>query len=153
MINSSLTAKDTGMELMHEDGPTSKPILITETYGAINGTFDSVLLVGAGTYEIIPDRGLDGIVLTDIIVSMERKNLATVDIFLTDDVNDESIMLFTLTDAPVNMGMPLVGHWQGWQGTSLNVTLSLDATGCVAIGYYRVPEHQTLAYDAWIARR
>jgi hypothetical protein len=153
MIKSTLAASKNGRELQNIDGYADRPVLITETYGAMQGTFDSVLLTVAGTFEIIADRGSDGIVLTDLLISAEKKALATLTIRFNDTSNTETIMLATLTDAPVNFAIPFSGHWEGWQGTNLEVVASHDIVGCVAVGYYRINEEDTLAYDAWTSRR
>jgi hypothetical protein len=153
MIQTELVTGNDRRKLATEFGHGDGQTLLAQPYGSLRGTFDSTLLALAGTSTIVEAFGNQGIVLTDLVISAEKKNTATVTVFFDDGTNTESIMLVTLTDAPVNMAVPFVGHWAAWQGASLKVTLSLDAVGCVAVGYFRTPEDETIPYDAWIAQR
>jgi hypothetical protein len=136
-------------EFSHQDG---KNVPIVSTYAQARGTFDSAL-TAIGTTVIAEAPGNSGLVLTDLLVSSEKKASATINVQFYDGTNTESIMLISLTDAPVNFGVPLAGRWLAWQGADLQIVCSHTAVGCVAVGYYRTNEASTLSYDAWIERR
>jgi hypothetical protein len=139
--------------LSQYDSEEDKNIRIVSTVHQTKGIFDSQLVTAAATYTVVAARGLGGIALTDLVLSFEKKNACTLDIFFDDGVNTESIMLITLTDAPVTMGIPFGGHWSAWQGASLKITASEIVNGCISAGYYRTILENTEPYDEWIARR
>jgi hypothetical protein len=153
MIKTTPIGLANGKEMLSEyRSDDDKNIPIVDTYSAAKGTFAGTLTT-LGTQTIVEARGQGGLVLTDLIISIEKKNLSTVTIFFDDGTNTETIMLITLTDAPVNMAIPLNGRWLAWQGADLKITTSLAATGYIAVGFYRTGEFTTLPYDEWIERR
>lgn len=117
------------------------------------GVFDSVLITGAATYNILEAKGTGGIVLTDLVLSLDKRNLGEADIYFTDGTNTESILLVSTNDAPANFSVPFNGRWQCWQGASLKADVVAAVVGCISVGYFRTSEYNTYAYDAWVARR
>jgi hypothetical protein len=142
-----------GKELCTLDGYCPSPSLISHTYGQIKGAFDSTLLSAADTYELVGVTGNESIALTDLIVSAEKKNAGTITIQFNDGTYTEGVVLATVTDAPINLAIPFVGHWQGWRAAYLEVITSEAIAGCVAVGYFKLPEDKSLTYSEWDAMR
>jgi len=153
MINAQLRVGSNKHEVGNLVGYVDGCTLITESYVALAGTFKSQILAADDTYELIAARGNDGILLSDIIISAEKKQSGTITIQFNDGADTETIFLATLTDAPVNMAIPLRGHWLAWQGAYLEVITNLAIDGCISIGYARIPESKTLARDEWLERQ
>lgn len=153
MINAQLRIGSAKHEVGNLVGYTDGRTLITESYVALAGTFKSQILVAADTYELIAARGNGGILLSDIIVSAEKKTNGTITIQFNDGADTETILLINLNDAPVNAAIPFKGHWLAWQGAYLEVITNLITDGCVSVGYARIPESKTLARDEWLERQ
>jgi len=153
MIRTNLVRMSDKKELCTLAGYCPNPTLITHTYGQLEGNFKSTVLAAADTYELVKKSGDEAIVLTDLIVSAEKKNSGTISIQFNDGVNTEGIVLATVTDAPINIAIPFIGHWQGWKGAYLEAITSQAIAGCVAVGYFRLPEDKALSYSAWNSKR
>jgi len=129
-------------------------ILSTTDIPMSYGFFKTTAFTVQGTTEIITPRGNQSILLTDMIVTFEKKNLGTVRINFHDGTNTETIFYSTLTDAPVNIAINFTGRWQGWRPAHIDVIIGgADSVGSVAVGYVRCPELASLDYTAWIAAR
>lgn len=153
MIRTNLVRMSDKKELCTHAGYCPNPTLLTQTYGQLEGNFKSTILAAADTYELVDISGDDAIVLTDLIVSAEKKQAGTINVQFNDGSNTEGIVLATVTDAPFNIAIPFVGHWQGWKSAYLEVITSHDIAGCVAVGYFRLPEDKALSYSAWNSQR
>lgn len=118
------------------------------------GFFKTTTFTAQATTELVTPRGNQSILLTDLIVTFEKKNLGTVRINFHDGTNTETIFYATLTDAPVNVAINFTGRWQGWKTAHIDViTGGADSIGSVAIGYVRCPENASMDYTAWVAAR
>ena len=122
-------------------------------YGELNGHFKTTIIAGATTQTIVSPFGDDAIGLTDIITSMEKKNLALVTLKFSGGGSTANIFRATLSDLPFNIGIPLAGRWEGWSGASIKLTNSLALVGSISIGYYHIPKDKTLDYGEWNAMR
>ena len=153
MIKTNLTRGKDKKELYADDGYSDFPTLMIERYAAIYGNFKSQVIAAADTYDVIDVDSNEAIILTDLIISAEKKNAGTITIQFTDGVETEAFYLGTTTDAPINVGISFQGHWQGWKGASLQVVTSQAIAGNISIGYFKVPQSKTLTYSEWDARR
>ena len=129
-------------------------VLLTETISGHYGTFKTAAFTVQGTTELISVKGSESIKLTDLIVSFEKKNLASVTINFHDGTNTAPLLKATINDAPVNMSCNMAGNWHGWQGAHIDVIIAgANAIGTVAIGYVKYPTDGGLPYAEWNARR
>ena len=128
-------------------------VLMTARCGEIHGHFKTTIIAGATTQTVVMPYGDEAIGLTDIITSMEKKNLALVTLKFSGGGSTAFIFRATLTDLPFNLGMPLAGRWEGWSGASIKLTNSLALVGSISIGYYHIPKDETLTYGEWNAMR
>ena len=153
MLKTVLTHNASKRALATIEGYTDEECLLVETYAGINGNFKAVTRTGAGTSTLASVEGNDAIVLTDLIVTTDKVNGATVTVQFTDGTNTIAILVAHATDAPCNIAIPFGGHWQGWQGARIDVVTVAAVKTTVSCGYFRIPEDKALAYDAWDARR
>lgn len=119
------------------DGET-KYAISTVTNPQTFGVFKSVSLTTASTTTITTPVNGGSIVLTDLVISAEKKNAGTVIIRFTDGTNTINIFQGTLTDAPINLSVPFVGKWEGWRDARLEVVTNQNTVATIALGYYKV---------------
>ena len=117
--------------------------------GETHEHFKTTIIAGATTQTIVSPHGDDAIGLTDIITSMEKKNLALVTLKFSGGGSTANIFRATLSDLPFNIGIPLAGRWEGWAGASIKLTNTIALVGSVSIGYYHIPKDKTLDYGEW----
>ncbi len=153
MLRTILTDIKTGISLHTNQGLTSEPILIVGTFGEQHGTYAAVTRTGAGTTTIIAAHGSDAIVLTDLILTSDKVQSATITINITDGVNTVVVIGAEVTDAPCNIAIPFAGRWMSWQGARVDMVTVNAVSATLALGYYRVPEDKALPFAAWNALR
>jgi len=153
MIKARLTASRNDRELHSYDGYDDEPVLVNTNHAREYGHFDSLPLGTAGARIIVEADGTNGLYLTDLLVSCDKVQGGTIRIYFSDGVDDENIMLITVSDAPVTFSMPFQGKWYGWKSCDLRIFEVGKLDGCVSVGYFRTPEHKTPTHDEWIAER
>ena len=127
--------------------------ILVENSARIYGTFKAETRTSAGT-TIVAEPSEDGsIILTDIIVTADRVNGASVTVQFTDGTNTIVIFEVDVTDAPVAIGLPLNGRWQGWRNARLELVTVGAVTSTLSVGYYKIPSTRTLDYSTWDALR
>ena len=153
MIKALLTAGRNGKELHSYDGYDDEPVLVTTDHARKYGHFDTLALGTAGARIIVEADGTNGLYLTDMIISCDKVQGGTLRVYYSDGVNDENIMLITVSDAPVTFSMPFQGRWHGWQECDLRIFEVGKLTGQVSLGYFRTPTDKTPTYAEWVAER
>lgn len=153
MIKTILIAGRDGKEIQSYDGYDSDPVIVTTTYGAHRGNFVAETRSSAGTTAVIDASGNDGIVLTDLILTTDKVQSATVTVNITDGVNTVAVVATDVSDAPCNIAIAFAGHWQTWQGARVDLVTVNAVTTTLALGYFRILEDTTLSYAAWNALR
>ena len=148
MIKSVLVSPSNSKTLAIGEGEGGNT-LISARYGELYGHFKTTIVAGATTQTVVSPYGDEAIGITDIITSMEKKNLALVTLKFSGGGSTAFIFRATLTDLPFNVGIPLAGRWQGWSGASIKLTNSLALVGSVSIGYYHIPKDNALTYQEW----
>ena len=154
MIHTTLVQAG-GQDALHtaEVSPSPEPVLVTENLHRIHGTFRSATSTGAATTTIATPELDQEIVLTDLIVSTDKVNGATIIVRWIDDLSN-SVIIYngTATDAPINVAIAFAGRWAGWMNARLEmVTVGVNLEANVSIGYYKLPEG--LTYEQWDALR
>lgn len=153
MIKSVLTNSKDKKSLHTLDGWEDSPVLVTTNYQSMQGSFKSVSRTTAGTTILTQPIGEGTIILTDLIVTTDKVNGASVTIQFTDGTNTVVIMLAQVTDAPCNIAIPFTGHWQGWRSARLEVVTVGTVKATVACGYFKLPKSKALEFSDWDARR
>jgi len=152
-IKSRLISPDDGRDYHYHIGPQGEPILITQSHGSLAGTFATKTFTAANTYNLIAQKGDKGIVLTDMIVTTEKRTSGSVTLNMTDGVNTEVIYSGVCNDAPINLAIAFAGHWAGWRGTYLDIVVAAATVGSVSVGYYRSNRTYTLSRTQWVANK
>jgi hypothetical protein len=159
MIKTTLIDASTGTALhtegYYQEGAEEEArLLIITDIPKYYGVFKTTSYTAQGTTQQVTPKGSGSILLTDIIVTFEKKNLGVVTINFHDDTNTVPIIKATLTDAPCNLSMNFNGRWQGWASAHIDVVISgADSIGTVSIGYVLVPPNDSLSYSAWDSKR
>lgn len=148
-LKSILTKVGTGKSLWNPEGMYA-PLLGTITEARRFGQFKTASLTATGNSIIVTPPKNESIVLTDLIVSAEKKNLGIDTLKFFDGTNTVNIMITSVADSPVNIAIPFAGHWHGWKDAYLQVV----QTGAnhyisVAVGYYFMPKELTETYARW----
>lgn len=152
MLKTRLVCSHCGQALQNYHDHTGKPVLGVLRPEQYFGIFTSVTLTTAGTQTVVEAKGDNGIVLTDLIISGEKKS-GVLTVEFTDGVNTVKIVDITLTSSSANLAIPFQGRFAGWKNCDLQVTTSIDTPGSVTVGYYRTSEEFTKTYSEWNAAR
>lgn len=139
----------TKQALATEEAWADRKCLLVEKYAAIFGSFKAITRTSEGTSVLASVDGDDAIVLTDLIITTDKVQGATVTVQWTDGVNTVVIITAHATDAPCNLAIPFGGHWQGWQGARLDVVTVNAVKTTVSCGYFKIKADKALAYGAW----
>ena len=152
MLKTRLVRGSDQEEYCTEDAYDGCPVLVTTEYAKEHGVFKTLVFTSSGTEIIVEAFDLEGLVITDLILSAEKKD-AIISIQFTDAVNTENILVVNVIDKGMTLAHAFQGKWAGWQGCDIKIVTDKDVDGSIAIGYYRTPEDKTLAYEAWDAER
>lgn len=157
MLKVALTDEKTGASFHTEEYQMEgfkNRVLLTETIAGHYGVFKTSLFTVAGTTELITPKDQKSIQITDLIVTFEKKNTATVTINFHDGTNIAPLFKATLTDAPVNMSSNFRGKIRGWNTAHVDVIIAgADAVGTVAVGYIIHQPETGMTYAEWAAKR
>jgi len=129
----------------------TKYAISTSTTPQIFGAFKTSSTSVAGTTTVASAPSGGSLVLTDLILSAEKKNGASVTLRITDGTNTETVVSANLTDSAVFFAHSFVGKWEGWQNARLEVVVVGNAVVSVAVGYYKIQTGK--AYSEWNALR
>ena len=144
----------TNKDLHTYPDPSGRPTLVTTDYGRLHGHFASVTAT-AGTTTIVAPKGGEGIAITDLIVNIAKGNGASATVQFEDADGNGPIILAVLdaeTSTGRNMSIPFQGKFTGWKAARIEVVVAVS-TANVTVGYYRIPEDNTLSYSEWNATR
>ncbi|KKL57539.1 hypothetical protein LCGC14_2234410 [marine sediment metagenome] len=100
------------------------------------------------------DKG--SVEITDLIISTDKQNGATVMLTFEDGTNAETIVNGILTDGPLQINHPVSGRFQGWRNAILYYTVAgANSTGAITVGYVKhgAGARETEDYSAWNSRR
>lgn len=149
-VKSFLTKVGSGKAIWTPDGMYAPLLGITteaRTYGQFKTA--SVTAITAGTTIVTPPKN-ESIVLTDLIVSAEKKNLGIDTLRFYDGTNTVNITVTSVADSPVNIAIAFAGHWHGWKDAYLQVVQAgANHYLSVAVGYYFMPAELTEPYARW----
>lgn len=153
MIKSILTNSKDKKSLQTLDGWEDLPVLVIANYQSMNGSFKSIARSTAGTSTLTEPTGEGSIVLTDLIITTDKVNGASVTVQFTDDTNTIVIVAAQVTDAPCNIATTFIGHWQGWRSARMDMVTVGNVKATVACGYFKVSKSKSLEFSDWDARR
>ena len=152
MIKASLIDSATGKELYIASQNGDK-ILVSQTHAQVEGLFKAKTLTAPGTVIVAePDKG-GCIVLTDLILTSDKTEGSVITIQYTCGTYTIPIMVADMSDAPVNLAIPLSGKWEGWRDARLELVITggVNPATTLAAGYYKLSDSKL--FDEWDALR
>lgn len=127
-------------------------ILATSSYHETNGVFKAVTRTTQGTTIITEPVLGAAVVITGILVTARKSNLAVITMQLTDDVQTETLFSAELANEAFNVPITIPYGWRGWVNARLELVLSVaDATVNVTTTYTKIPTGED--YTTWDAKR
>jgi len=151
-LKSILTKVGSGKAIWTPDGMYA-PLLGMTTEARTYGQFKTVSITEtteAGEGIIVTPPKNESIVMTDLIISAEKKNAGIDTLRFYDGTNTENITVTSVADSPVNIAIPFAGHWHGWKDAYLQVVQAgANHYLSVAVGYYFMPKELTETYARW----
>lgn len=153
MLKTVLTNSKDKKALHTDDGWEYSPVIVTTTHAATKGNFKATSRASAGTTIVTSPNAGGSIVLTDIIVTTDKVNGATVTIHFTDGTNTIVIIDAVVTDAPCNIATSFVGRWHGWRDARIELVTVGTVKATVALGYFKVDANHTQDFSEWDAER
>jgi hypothetical protein len=147
----------TGKALATKDAGAFGTILLTSTPLMVNGVFKTTKITaggGTGSTTVAIPKGNGSLVLTDVVVSFEKKTAAEVTLQFNDGTNTELIWFGDLQDAPISFAIAFTGKWQGWQSAYLEIVVAgAGLDGSIGVGYVKMNKYNSLTYSDWNKRR
>ena len=153
MLQVELASNHNGKALYTFVGNDNIPALVVTTIEESYGHFKAATRTGAGTSVIATPNGNDAIALTDMIITSDKVNLATLTVQFTDGVNTVVLAAANVTDAPCNIALSFKGNWTGWQSAHVDLVTTGNVSATVSLGYYKVKSDKALPFAAWDALR
>lgn len=154
MIKTALADIQTGKPIHAISVPVNGQefhLLTTTTVAEAFGSFKSATRTTAGTTIVTSPPNEGSIILTDYIVTSDRKNAATVTMQITDGVNTIVVLSPDVTDAPVNLTHAFKGLWRGWKNARVELVTTGAVIATLSVGYYKVKSG--LGFEEWDALR
>lgn len=131
-----------------------KIILTTQTGAIANGQFKSISFSTATTNALVTPPLGTAIVISDIILSVEKVAGGDVAIQFTDGIQTIIITHPIVVDAPANLAINFGGRWRGWRDARIDVvSTGSNISGNVSIGYQFVTGEEALDFAEWDALR
>jgi len=101
------------------------------------GQFKAANRTTAGTTTVVEPL-LDGsISITDLIISADKVNGATVTVRFTDGTNTINIYRGVTTDAPINVALSIAGRFRGWRDARIELVTTNAVDASVTLGYLK----------------
>lgn len=127
-------------------------ILIVENYVAAFSTFKTVAPTAQGTTIIVTPRPSGSIMVTDILLSVKKKNTAVVTLQFSDGANDEVLYAADVTNGELYLTHTVKGRMQGWKDAKLELVIaSADVDVNCTVVYMKLPT--ALEFADWDALR
>ncbi len=151
MLDVQLTASATG-EALHSAHTDGFETLITSTFLRTHGVFRTATHAVAGTTIMALPPSNGSIILSELVITSEKKNLGEIKVQFTDDVETEVLLDPIVTDAPANLALSIDGRWQGWRNARLEfITAAASFTATITAGYAKLSFGDP--YAVWDERR
>jgi len=128
-----------------------RQVLVTTSGPQRHGVWKVTNRTTAGTTIITEPESGGAIVVTDIIVSADRKPSSSTQLQFTDGTNTEIMALFDSSDRAVSVAIAIVGLLRGWKNARFELTTVDTVNATVSLGYMKVPDG--LEFAEWDALR
>lgn len=125
--------------------------LATTTLSQSHGVFKAQNRTSAGTTTVVTPDPEGSVQITDIILSADKVNAATVELRFTDGTNNETLLVVNVTDAPATLPVNALARLRGWQDARLDLITVNAVSAYVTVGY--IKHIDSLPYSEWDAMR
>lgn len=150
-INSILVCREDGTDLHCIKPFDNHNLLATSNFFEAHGVFRTAIISTATTTNIA-EPGLGGfIVVTNILLSAEKKNGGTVAVTFDDGTNTETLFSAILTEIGVQASVNLPHGWRGWADGAIKVVTNSTAAISITVGYVKLNDGEQ--FSVWNARR
>ncbi len=133
-------------------GKSMGQILVTESQARIHGVWRTSKITTQTTTTLVQAVNGGAIILTDIIVNVDRTNLLTLVIRFGDGTNNEVLFEPDVSNLQFNQSFSPAGRFGGWKDADLQaVTGGADGLTSITIGYYHITGAD--AFEDWNSKR
>ena len=140
--------------VLHTETVGAHTHLVVEDHARVSTQFKSATHSGAATTAIITPKKGAAIVITDIVLSGEKRTNATIDVRFTDGSDFVIIIAPVVNDSPVNLHIPFSGRFLGWKDARIDfITDTANQVANITIGYYFIIGAGVLSFADWNALR
>lgn len=151
----SILVDETGKRL-HLAKPLVRPsegkILVVENQHRINGYWANSKITTQTTTTLVPAVPGSAIILTDLIVNVDRTANLTLVIRFGDGVNTEVLFEPDVNNLQFNVAFSPQGRFGGWKSADLQaVTGGANGNISITVGCYHITEADS--YSEWISKR
>jgi len=127
-------------------------ILAVADAATLHGVWKTASRASSGTTQVVlPRLPTSSLIITDIMLSGDKKSGSTITIRVTDGSNTEDVFTLDMTDASAFIAANFKGRIQTWAGARVDMETTATATVNMLIGYTHIPTG--LPYAEWDARR
>lgn len=140
--------------LLHTEQVGPHTHLVVEDHSRVATQFKSAAHSGAVTTAVITPRPGGAIIITDIVLSGEKRTNATISVNFTDGADTIIIIAPVVNDAPVNLHIPFSGRFRGWQDARIDfITDTANQVANITIGYYHLQGEGVFSFADWDTER
>ena len=128
--------------------------LVTEDYTRVTTQCTSASHSGVATTKIATPHPGTALIITDIVISAEKRANASVLVQFTDGVETAVIFDGIVTDGPINLHMGFAGRVRGWKDAYLEFTTdTISQLATVFAAWYFLAPDESLSFAEWEAER
>jgi len=144
----------TGEPLCSEIGLRDYPTLITESVKILDAHWQSSAITTATTTTVVEAIPNESIMLTDLVVILSKKVVAsTIIVRFSDGTNTENLFTLDAASTSFQFSHAFQGGVRGWKEADLQVVTDGATTVSVVVGYIHISHKSTKTYLIWNANR
>jgi len=129
----------------------SERTLAVTTLPQSHGVFKAVSRTSAGTTTITTPETNGSVQVTDIVLSADKVNGASVELRFTDGTNTETLFIVNVTDAPAILAINALARLRGWRDARVDLVTVGNVNAYVTTGY--IKHIDALDYSEWDEKR
>ena len=114
-------------------------LVVTDPSSAYS-TFRAVSGTGAGVVSVVAPPPGGSLIVSDLLISGDRRTNGSVTLRFTDGTNTINIFKAITTDAPVAISIPFEGRVQGWRNARLEIDVINNVEYSVMATFIKIRE-------------
>lgn len=137
-------------QLLHTETVGAHTHLVVEDHSRVATQFKSAAHSGAATTAVVTPKPGTAIVITDIVLSGEKRTNGTIDVRFTDGTDFVIIIAPVVNDDAVNLHIPFSGRFRGWKDARIDfITDTANQVANITIGYYFILGEGVFSFSDW----